>query len=114
MSYRSKKYGNRTVRTDAGKFDSVREAHRWYELQLMENAGEITDLKRQVPFELIPNQLGEDGMVRERKLVYIADFTYTDKDGKFVVEDSKGFKTDTYRIKKKLLLFFRGLEVKEV
>ena len=88
-------------------FDSKREGERYLFLRSEQLAGRISDLKTQVPFVLLPRQ----GKVREVK--YIADFTYY-RDGKFVVEDSKGFRTETFRIKKKLMLFVHGIDVKEV
>ena len=91
---------------DGQKFDSVKEYHRWGCLRLLERAGKIKDLKRQVSFELIPKQNGE------RACNYIADFTYYE-DGKLVVEDCKGFKTDVYKIKKKMMLWEYGIQIKE-
>ena len=101
------KYGARKVTSpDGKKFDSVREFHRWGCLRLMERAGKIQDLKRQVKFELIPKQEGE------RACYYIADFTYYE-DGQFVVEDCKGHKTEVDRLKKKLMLWVHGIKIKE-
>ena len=101
------KYFNRKLKTPDGQvFDSVKEFHRWGCLRLLERAGRITDLKRQVKYELIPKQDGE------RACTYIADFTYYE-DGKLVVEDCKGFKTDAYKIKKKLMLWVHGIRIKE-
>lgn len=87
-------------------FDSNREFYRWRELRLMERAGIITDLRRQVTYELIPKQDGE------RACSYVADFVYNE-DGKIVVEDSKGHKTEAYKIKKKLMLWVHGIKIKE-
>ena len=101
------KYGARKLTApDGQKFDSVKEYHRWGCLRLLERAGKITDLKRQVTFELIPKQDGE------RACTYVADFTYYEN-GQYVVEDCKGFKTDVYRLKKKLLLWTHGIRIKE-
>lgn len=100
------KYGAKKVVMDGQVFDSKREFHRWCELRLLERAGKISDLKRQVKFELIPKQDGE------RACYYIADFTYYDC-GQFVVEDCKGHKTEVYRLKKKLLLWRLGHRIKE-
>lgn len=112
--YGKSKFFSERVTTDAGTFDSMREARRFYELQLLERAGEISDLKRQVAFELIPAQRDEGGKLLERSVRYIADFTYTDKDGSYVVEDAKGFRTETYILKKKMMLFFHGIRIREV
>ena len=101
------KYGNRKLTApDGQKFDSVKEYHRWGCLRLLERAGAISNLKRQVKYELIPKQLGE------RACNYIADFTYMEN-GELVVEDVKGIKTDAYKIKKKLMLWVHGIRIKE-
>lgn len=51
---------------------------------------------------------------KEREVKYIADFTYRDSEGNFIVEDAKGFRTDVYKIKKKLMLWRYGIEIREV
>ena len=111
------KYRNRKVETPDGTFDSVKEFSRWQELKLLQRAGEIYDLQRQVPFVLIPKQKDEHGKVVERELKYIADFVYLANDGtgwRRVVEDVKGLKTEVYRIKKKLMLYRNGIKIQEV
>ena len=71
------------------------------------------DLKRQVKFELIPSQRMY-GKVVERPCTYIADFSYLDMlTCSTIVEDTKGFKTPVYRIKKKLMLWVHGIRIKE-
>ena len=107
------KYGNSKITIDGIRFDSKREAQRWQELRLMERARRITDLRRQVKFVLIPSQRGEDGKVIEKQVAYIADFVYL-KDGKTVVEDSKGYRTEVYRLKKKMMLYFFHIRIQEV
>ncbi|MDO4649168.1 MAG: DUF1064 domain-containing protein [Eubacteriales bacterium] len=107
------KFHAQKVFVDGEHFDSLREYRRWEELKLLEKAGEITDLERQVNFELIPKQIDPNtGKVKERACSYKADFVYTE-DGQRIVEDSKGFKTPEYRIKKKLLLWRYGISIKE-
>ena len=110
------KYHNRVLDTPDGKFDSVREYRRWQELKLMQRAGEIYDLQRQVPFIVIPKQKDETtGKVIERECKYIADFAYRScKTGRIVVEDTKGAKTKDYIIKRKLMLYRHGIQIKEV
>lgn len=100
------KYNNRRVNTPDGWFDSQRELTRWGELKLLERAGKIKDLKRQVRFELIP-KIG-----RMRAIVYIADFTY-EEDGKSVVEDSKGYRSKVYMLKWRLMQWRHNIEVLE-
>ena len=91
--------------------DSKKEARRLNRLLAMQAAGEIADLRMQVPFELIPFQRAPSG-AGFRKCVYIADFVYM-QDGRQIVEDAKGEKTDVYKIKKKLMLYKYGIEIKE-
>lgn len=105
------KYGNRKVTVDGIQFDSVKEASRYQELRLLERAGEISGLERQVPFELIPEQTRSDGK-KERSIVYIADFIYW-MDGHMIVEDVKGLKTKEYILKRKLMLAIHGIEIQE-
>ena len=108
---RSKYHNNRLV-VDGERFDSVKEAERWHWLCIMQKAGIITDLRRQVPFELIPAQK-LDGKVVERPVKYIADFVYK-VNGETVVEDVKGVRTKEYIIKRKLMLWRYGIRIKEV
>lgn len=76
------------------------------------NAGEITELRLQVPFELIPTTKLNGETFRSIK--YIADFVYKDKDGSEIVEDAKGMKTDVYKMKKKLMAYVHHIVIKEV
>ena len=106
------KYKNRKLTIDGEVFDSQKEARRYRELAMLEKAGQISDLKRQVRYELIPAQrIG--GKVVEKSCVYIADFVYTEN-GETVVEDTKGFRTKDYIIKRKLMLHVHGIRIKEV
>lgn len=105
-------------------FDSRKEARRYNELKWLEQIGDISDLRRQVKFVLIPAQREQDtkgarggikkGKIIERECAYIADFVYKDKDGNYVVEDTKGFKTPEYILKRKMMLYFHGIKIKEV
>lgn len=91
------KYHNKKITVDGKKFDSKKEAERYQVLKMLENANIISNLSRQVSFELIPKQSGE------RAVKYIADFTYIETaTGKIIVEDVKGYRTDVYKIKRKL------------
>ena len=105
------KYHNRPVIIDGQRIPSKREARRWAELQLLERAGAIADLRRQVTFELIPKQ--KRGDRTEQPVKYIADFVYKEN-GEEVVEDAKGFRTREYIIKRKLMLWTYGIEIREV
>lgn len=103
------KYGN----IKKGGYDSKKERDRATQLKFMKLAGEISDLREQVKYELIPSQK-IDGKVVEKPCAYIADFVYKDKDGNEVVEDTKGFRTSEYIIKRKLMLHVHGIKIKEV
>lgn len=127
------KFGAKKVTAPTGEvFDSQAEYHRWCELRLLERAGKITKLKRQVKYELIPTQRGEStetykagpqkglpkpGEVIEKPMHYIADFVYCDEKGNTVVEDTKGYKKgaayDLFVIKRKLMLKVHGIRVIE-
>lgn len=104
-----RKYRNVKV----GKYDSKKEKNRADLLKILERQGRITNLKEQVKFELIPSQK-IDKKVVERPCSYIADFTYCDSNGTFIVEDTKGVRTKDYVIKRKLMLHIHGIKIKEV
>lgn len=106
-----KKFGNVPTEVDGIKFDSLKEAHRWGVLKLLEKAGLIRDLKRQVRIPLE----GRDGPIKfqpsNRKAVYVADFTYHDvPKGVDVIEDSKGFQTPEFKLKRAVLAA-QGVEI---
>lgn len=115
------KYGNKKVTVGGITFDSKKEANRWQELKMLKRAGQISGLQRQVKVELIPAQYEEtplkNGKVRracvERECSYVADFVYREN-GKWVYEDTKGFKTPEYIIKRKLMLYIHGIKIKEI
>jgi hypothetical protein len=128
------KYGNVKVRG----YDSKKEARRGDELRLLERAGKIRDLREQVKYELIPSMYAAaDGTVMastqedpisqwsrkkrgmwcvERAASYIADYVYVDENGKTVVEDVKSPATRTpeYILKRKMMLWIYGIQIKEV
>lgn len=107
------KYRNRKVTRNGITYDSQKEANRHAILKMLERAGKITNLQRQVKFELLPSQKDEKGKVIERACSYVADFTYYEN-GVYIVEDTKGFRTPEYKLKKKMLLYFHGIRIKEV
>ena len=116
------KYHSRKITIGGDTFDSQKEYRRFCELSLLQRAGAITELQRQVEYELIPVQREPDtvgvrggvkkGKVIEHKCSYVADFVYKEN-GKTVVEDTKGFKTPDYKIKKKLMLWVHGIKIRE-
>lgn len=119
------KYKNQKITIDNITFDSKKEADRYFELRILDKAGKIADLKRQVKYILIPAQREPDkigvrggitkGKLIERECAYIADFVYKDLEkGELVVEDTKGFRTPEYIIKRKLMLYQYGIRIKEV
>lgn len=107
------KYHNKKITLDGIEFDSQKEAERYSELVLLQKAGIITNLELQKEYILIPQQK-KNGKVIERKCSYFADFSYTDVEtGKNVVEDTKGIRTQVYKIKKKLMLYNYGIIIVE-
>lgn len=100
------KYHAKKETIDGITFASKHEAQRYRELKLMERAKAIQDLKLQVAFPLIKkSKYG-------REIKYVSDFTYYDN-GKLIVEDAKGFKTDVYKLKKRLMAEIYGIVIKE-
>lgn len=114
MSYNWTKYNNQKITVNGQVFDSKKEANRYQELLLLEKAGVIKNLSRQVKFVLIPSQRDESGKVIERECSYKADFVYYEEGGETVVEDVKGFRTKEYIIKRKLMLYQYGIRIREV
>lgn len=82
-------------------FDSKKEALRFDKLLLLAKQGIIKNLTLQPEFEIIPTL--KWGKTTLRKIKYIADFKY-EQDNKIIIEDSKGFKTKEYQLKKRLFI----------
>lgn len=99
------KFGNQRTEEDGINFASKREAKRYQDLKLMERAGEISGLNLQVKMPVTMNGV--------HICFYIADFAYSDKQGNAIVEDCKGFRTDVYKLKKKLVEAQYGIEIIE-
>ena len=102
---------NRTTTADGITHDSKTEAQRWEELKLLQEAGEICGLRRQVDIGLI----GRDGPIMtdsgKQQRVYKADFVYVDNAlGITVIEDRKGHETDVFKLKKAILAA-QGVEI---
>lgn len=98
------KFGAVWMEVDGIKFRSKKEARRYKELKLLESAGEIASLELQRPFQLQAPFIDNHGE-RQAAIKYVCDFFYIDKKtGRLVVEDVKGFKTQEYKLKKKLFL----------
>jgi hypothetical protein len=128
-TYRSgNKYHNKKITIDGVTSDSKKEARRFQELKILEKAGQISKLERQVKFTLIPAQREPDiigarggrkpGKLIERECAYFADFAYIEKQENgekvVVVEDTKGMKTPEYIIKRKLMLYRFGIRIREI
>lgn len=126
---RNGKYNNSKVEIDGIKFDSKKESQRNAYLELMQKQGLISELKRQVVFELIPT-IYEDKVVHlktkdkivqrvaQKAVTYKADFTYI-KDGQLVVEDVKASASykaldQTFILKEKMMRYFHGIVIKRV
>lgn len=123
-----RKYKNKKVEVDGILFDSKKEATRYLQLKELEKKGDIKELELQKKFELIPKQteiyarysqktgrrLKDGERVVEKACNYLADFVYIDVNGKLVVEDTKGFRTPDYIIKRKLMLYVHGIKIKEI
>lgn len=123
------KYGNKKTYAYGIEFDSKKEASRYVELKLMQDQGIIKNLELQKKYVLIPAQYepstetytkgkhkGEPkhGKLIERECAYVADFDYIDENGRHVVEDTKGMVTKDYILKRKMLLYFYGIRIREV
>lgn len=129
QNYKNKsKYGAKKVEIDGIIFDSKKEGRRYQELKMLQKAGEISDLQRQVKYILIPAQREPDtegprggiikGKLLERECSYIADFVYKDTKGNTVVEDVKGYRGggayEIFKIKRKLMLYVHGIKINEI
>lgn len=121
------KYHSKKITVDGRTFDSKKEYLRYCELALLEKAGQIENLRCQVKFQLLPSyietyprysektgkRLKDGKRTVEKECSYIADFVYTEN-GETVVEDTKGFRTTEYIIKRKLMLWVHHIKIKEV
>lgn len=123
MAYR--KYHNKRVEYQGKVFDSLKERRRYCELLLLQKQGIISDLRLQVPYELIP-AIYEDvekqlktkvkiiSRCVQRAVTYVADFVYI-QDGKTIVEDVKGSSnilTSEFKLKMKLMRYMHGIQIK--
>lgn len=120
------KFGNHKVTIDGIRFDSRKEARFYLFLKEAEKKGEISDLRLQVPYELIP-AIYEDQVIHlktkdktvtkcvQKAVHYVADFVYRETEtGNEAVVDTKGFRTPEYKLKKKMMRAFKGIDIIEV
>lgn len=113
MMPKRSKYGNVKKVVDGITFHSKREADRWLELKLLVRGGKISNLRRQVAYEILPSVKFDGNKARTRACVYYADFTY-DENGAEIIEDVKGVITEAFRIKRHALKALCGLEIRIV
>lgn len=111
---RKNKYNNQKI----DDFDSLLEKKFYDELLLLQTAKDddirVVRIQRQVKYELIPAQYDENGKLIEKSCSYIADFVVTRASGKVDVFDVKGVRTSTYILKRKLMLFLKGIQIIEI
>ena len=105
------KYHARKTTFDGITFDSASEASRYAELNMLEKNGEITDLRRQVPFVLLDDYVISGK--KKRGIKYVADFVYCE-DGIEHIEDVKGCLTPVYKLKKKMFESRYGKTIEEI
>jgi len=110
--FKESKYHNKKCEYKGIRFQSKKEMQYYAKLELLQKTGQISELKRQVEFVLIETFKLEDKTYR--KTSYYADFTYKDKEGKYHVVDTKGFRTPEYKLKKKLMAWKYGVEIEEI
>ena len=108
------KYNATKIKTENyGVFDSKNEFRRFLYLKDLENKGFIKNLKRQIPYVLIPTQR-KNGKVLFRECSYVSDFEYDLPDGEHIVEDVKGLILPVFKLKQKLMYYFYKIEVQIV
>lgn len=113
MYFNKRKYHNNKITIDGINFDSQKEAKRYQELMWLEKIGKIKELELQ-PHFLLQESFKYNNKTY-RKIEYIADFRYFDNiTNKYIVEDVKGFKTDVYKLKKKLFIYKYNIDIKEI
>lgn len=104
------KYKSKKVEYQGMIFDSKFECTYYSYLQELLKQGKITNLERQVKYELIPRQTNEIGKFKYHPVEYKSDFEY-DVQGVHKTVDTKGFKTADFRIKQKLFYYRTNREI---
>jgi hypothetical protein len=107
LQKKENKYKAKKTVMDGITFDSKHEAERYCELKFLLRAKKISNLCLQERIEIVPKSK------HGQALYYVADFVY-EENGKTVVEDAKGVRTDVYRLKKRLVAERYGIIIKEV
>lgn len=113
INTKQNKYKNKKVIYDGIKFDSNREMAYYIKLKMLEQKGIIKDLELQKSFELQPSfKLNEKTY---KKITYRADFSYVSvQDNKIHIVDTKGFRTEIYKLKRKMFAYKYGIEIEEI
>lgn len=113
IDVKQNKYKNKKIIYDGIKFDSKREMAFYVKLKLLEEKGIIKDLELQKSFELQPS-FKLNGKTY-KKITYKADFSYVSvEDNKIHIVDTKGFRTDVYKLKRKMFAYKYGIEIEEI
>ena len=113
IDVKQNKYKNKKVIYDGIKFDSNREMAYYIKLKMLEEKGIIKDLELQKSFELQPS-FKLNGKTY-KKITYKADFSYVSvEDNKLHIVDTKGFRTDVYKLKRKMFAYKYGIEIEEI
>ena len=113
IDVKQNKYKNKKVIYDDIKFDSNREMAYYIKLKMLEEKGIIKDLELQKSFELQPS-FKLNGKTY-KKITYKADFSYVSvQDNKLHIVDTKGFRTDVYKLKRKMFAYKYGIEIEEI
>lgn len=111
--YKNSKYKNQKVLVNGIRFASKKEANRYIELKWLEKTNKIKELELQKKFELQPSYKIENHTIRP--ICYYADFYYYDiLKGKYIVEDTKGYRTEVYKLKKKLFEYKYDMTITEL
>ena len=111
LDYKINKYKNKKITIDNITFDSKKESLRYQQLKLLERAGVISNLELQKKY-ILQDKFELNGK-KYREISYVADFVYI-QDGKTIVEDTKGFRTEVYKLKKKMFMYKYKMEIKEI
>lgn len=108
------KYKNKKIVNRFGSFASMREWNRYKILHARQRCGVISNLRRQVKYELVPKVKFRSEARAKPAIRYYADFVYDDEWGAEVIEDAKGRVTKDYRLKKHLMKALLQKEIIEV
>ena len=113
IEVKQNKYKNKKVIYDGIKFDSNREMAYYIKLKMLEQKGKIKNLELQKVYELQPS-FKINGKTYQ-KITYKADFSYVSvEDNKIHIVDTKGFRTEVYKLKKKMFAYSYGIEIEEI